>query len=239
MHGGGPTRTAEASILLRQAEADIVILTEFRAARGAQILQSLADGGLVHAVSAPPARGGNTVTVASRWAIKDAHVPHGAPAGRALACTFPALDLSVLGVHIPDESSVSARDRAWAATVQWGREHAAGLSVLAGDLNTSRTGIDPLRVHQTCEHCLGTLESLGFRDAWRVCRPPEPGISWFGPAGERQRLDAILVSGPLTAAIKRAAYDSRGVDARVSDHAILTVELDVSTPVPEQKRWMT
>ncbi len=238
MHGGGPTRTAEAAILLAQAGADLVILSEFRAARGSQVLQALTDSGLVHAASAPPARGGNTVTIASRWPLVGAHAPASSPNGRALACEVPLLGIHVLGVHIPDESAVSARDRAWATTTAWARGHAAKRAIIAGDFNTSRTGIDPPRDGQTCEHCLGVLESLGFSDAWRKAGCPEPGTSWFGPNGERQRLDAVFVSRTLASAIQSAGFDTSCVASRVSDHAVFKVELTIDRPVGTPAGWM-
>lgn len=238
MHGGGRTRTAEAAILLAQARPDIVILTEFRAARGSQLLSALADAGLGHAASAPPARGGNTVTIAARWPLQNATVPNSAPNGRALACDIPAVGLSVLGVHVPDESAVSARDRAWSATIAWARGHADHPAVIAGDFNTSRTGIDPVRENQTCEHCLGVLESLGFRDAWRAAHPGSTAVSWFGPCGERQRLDAAFVSRPLAETIESAVYDAGCVDSGLSDHAILTVHLGMQPPEARHDGWM-
>lgn len=238
MHGGGPTRTAEAAILLAQARPDIVILTEFRAARGSQLLSVLADAGLGHAASAPPARGGNTVTIAARWPLQNAAVPIPAPDGRSLSCEIPAVGLAVLGVHVPDESSVSPRDRAWSATLAWARGHAGRPAVIAGDFNTSRTGIDPDRENQTCEHCLGVLESLGFRDAWRAAHPGSTAVSWFGPCGERQRLDAAFVSRPLAESIESAVYDAGCVELGLSDHAVLAVQLRLELPETWHVGWM-
>lgn len=238
MHGGGPTRTAEAAILLAQAGADIAVLSEFRAARGSQVLAALSDAGLPHAASAPPSSGGNTVTIASRWPLADARPPASAPNGRALMCAIPALGLSVLGVHIPDESAVSARDRAWAATLAWGREHHALPALIAGDFNTSRAGIDPPRDNQTCEHCLGVLESLGFADVWRRVGCPEPGISWFGPRGERQRLDAVFASRGLAHTVESASYHDSCVQQRVSDHAMLHATFRLETPLHPHTGWL-
>jgi endonuclease/exonuclease/phosphatase family metal-dependent hydrolase len=239
MHGGGPTRTAEAAILLAHARADIAVLAEFRAARGSQILQSLADCGLTHAATAPPSRGGNTIAIASRWSLAHAHAPPCAPHGRVLACEVPALNLSVLGVHIPDESAVSARDGAWAATLAWARSHAERAALIAGDFNTSRTGIDPARDAQTCEHCLGVLESLGYRDAWRQAGCPQPAVSWFGPCGERQRLDAIYVSRAWADRVDSVRYDASCVGTRVSDHAMLRVGLKAEVPAVTSPGWMS
>ena len=233
MHGGGPTRTAEAAIYLTTARADVVVLSEFRAARGSQLLAGLADAGLTHALSALPARGGNTVTIASRWPLREARAPTPGPAGRLLGVEIMSLGLFVLGVHIPDESATSARDRAWSAALGWARLRAGNRAVVAGDFNTSREGIDPPRPGQTCAHCMGVLESLGYADAWRKTgggTGTEKTVSWHGSRGERQRLDSVYASKSMSVHTASAWYDATCVQFRLSDHCAVVVNFDVGAP---------
>jgi endonuclease/exonuclease/phosphatase family metal-dependent hydrolase len=233
-HGGGPIRMPEIAIYLAQqsrseaAPVDCIVLCEFRPTRSSQLAGVLADAGLMHSLIAPaPREGANTIAVFARWPvlpndITRTHAPQGhPPGGRLLACSLQReTPVQLLGVHIPDESRPSARDACWDAALAWARASAQSCAVLAGDFNTSRTGIDPPRPGQTCEHCMGALTALGFTDAWRAM--PEslkPVVSWRGPCGERQRLDMIFASASLT--VTRAWYDSWPLEARLSDHAPL------------------
>ncbi|HYF13460.1 MAG TPA: endonuclease/exonuclease/phosphatase family protein [Phycisphaerales bacterium] len=222
-HGGGNERTPAQAIALRSLDPDVVVLSEFRAARGGQVGAVLADGGLPHSAVAPGGDRQNRVAVFSRAPL--AVVSDAGPRLLHARIDAGATPFSLLAVHIPDESSPTLRAGLWQATASFAREHARAPAIIAGDFNTSRRGADPSRPGQTCERWLGAVESSGFRDAWRLCGAAGTTPSWFGPRGERARIDMAYASESLRKTVAKCWYDASCVEAGLSDHAVLVLEL--------------
>jgi endonuclease/exonuclease/phosphatase family metal-dependent hydrolase len=247
LHGGGQQRTPAQAIRIAELAPDVLVLTEFRAARSSQLLAPLADAGLTHVALAPGPEKSNRVCVLSRWALEDdgearrvVPTSTSARARTALGARLlrvrvraPGATLAVLGAHVPDEGDASARDACWAGVVAWARSHAGGEAILAGDFNTSRPGVDADRPGQTCTRRLGELETLGFRDAWRAARPGERADSWVGPRGERQRIDGVWLSAALLRGLQSACYDGVCDGERASDHALCWADFALPARVAE------
>jgi endonuclease/exonuclease/phosphatase family metal-dependent hydrolase len=89
--------------------------------------------------------------------------------------------------------------------------------VVAGDLNTAPGSI-----------VLARFAEAGFRDAWALLRPDEPGATnWLrGPRDEppTQRLDYVLVGGGLTV-VDVSLPDDPVELGRLSDHLPLNATL--------------
>lgn len=220
-HGGGNERTPAHALHLHALDADIIMLTEVRAARGSQLAAALAPHGYTHACIAPAVHERvNRVAILARTPLA------------LLACDGPRLlvarahaacrgGLVIIAAHIPDESAPRGRADCWQALLTHARTHAEENCLIAADFNTSRTGVDPHRRGQTCERHMGTLTSLGYTDSWNArAQAPQAAWSWQGPRGERHRLDGIHVSQSLRNHSETAVYDTTCVTEGLSDHAI-------------------
>jgi exonuclease III len=234
-HGGGARRTPWIALALVEARADIVVLTEFRPARGGQIRAALADHRLEHQALSGPADGANAVLLASRWPLETpAGFPGAGPAqGRVLEARIPTLDLHIVGTHIPPPAPGVERARVWRHVLRAARAGRDGRRALLGDFNTGRAGPDGTSFRHTA--LLGQLSTLGYVDAWRRMHPDGRQMTWRGPAGAAARIDHCFLSealaGRLTGArIEEFPGDSGDPGAPeaggwLSDHAPVVVEL--------------
>ncbi len=229
-HGGGNERTPAHALHLLALDADILILTEVRAARGSQLAAALAPHGYTHScIASAPHEHVNRVAILARSPVT------------ILACDSPRLlvamthaahvgALVLIAAHVPDESAPRGRADCWQALLTHARTHAAENCLIAADFNTSRTGVDPHRRGQTCERHMGTLTSLGYTDSWNSRAEAHAAAwSWQGPGGERHRLDGIHLSKSLQKQAENAVYDTTCVTDGLSDHAACVLTLSSGT----------
>jgi exodeoxyribonuclease-3 len=101
--------------------------------------------------------------------------------------------------------------------------------VLGGDYNviarTHRplhTGFLPFELG-----LLETLEAHGFVDAHERCSPGEQAYSWIGRTGDGYRYDYFHVGRGLAARINGCAYLHETREQRLTDHAAVTLHLNV------------
>jgi exodeoxyribonuclease-3 len=238
LHGGGAFRLPEIILSVVRHRPDVVVLTEFRAARGSQIRAVLADHGLCHQASSHGGDGsGNGVLIASRLSLAMAVQtgPCGSE-GRWLEVGIPEHSLHVVGVHVPDDTRRSEKSAFWQRLVALGRSRLVENCLILGDFNTGRRHQDgptsQMGAAQTtgCEALLGSLLSLGFVDAWRRLNPDGREPSWVSPAGEGRRIDAAYLSPRLAPVLQAASYSHFERERRQSDHAPLLLDLELVQP---------
>lgn len=223
-HGGGASRTPEIGLALRALAPDVVVLTEFRAARGSMLRTTFADAGLAWQETAPSSPGGNSVLIASRFAMQATQRPGGVPASRWMSVRLTEFDLDVAGVHVPDDTRPAEKARYWQELVGWARERRDRRAAILGDVNTARRGPDGQNRFR-CEALLGTLLSLGYVDAWRRMNPGDREDTWVGARGEAARLDAVYLSAPLGDALQAARHAHAPASSGLSDHAAVVVDV--------------
>lgn len=235
-HGGGARRMPQIALALAEQAPDLVAISEFRPGVGGQILGVLHDQGLEHQLIAEGTtlRGrGNSVCLASRWALEaTGRTPAlGHLRGRWLDAWCPALGAFVSAVHVPDDSRPGDKAEMWQWLVDLARERGRSRSwIVAGDMNTGRRGSDIPDGRSRCEAQLGAFWSLGMHDAWRTLHPREQDATWQGVgswAGAPQRIDAVYVSEAWRDSLRRADHLHGVRAARVSDHSMVVVEVQV------------
>ncbi len=234
-HGGGAVRTPELILAVLALEPDVVALAEFRAkGRGGTWRGPLADAGLTHFASAGQGggtaggtAGGNAVCVASKQALTVEAC--GLESARLLAATVGGVRLLV--AHVPSEEAARARVEHFGAICAWARRAAMGEALLVGDLNASRRGMDVLRAGQRHEALVGEVWTAGLRDVWHEQGGSREQVSWWGPNGERHRLDTAMASAALLRRGVRMRYvglrdgaEGASKVGKLSDHAGIVVE---------------
>jgi len=225
LHGGGPTRVPEILLALVEQDADVVVLSEFRAARGGQIRAVLADHGWPHQAATATNARRNGILIASRTPLAPRPCAGFASDGRWLGVDLPDVGLTVLGVHVPDDGERAAKAGYWRRLIDHGRMCAGSATVVVGDINTGRRGQDTEGTRFSCERQLGAFCSLGYKDAWRTLNPDGREYSWVSHEGKGSRIDAAFLSPPLHGALESASYLHRHRESRASDHSPLVVSL--------------
>jgi exonuclease III len=240
IRAGGGRRAGSLARQLARWQADVVVLSEFRATAPSRTLAAaLARAGLAYQLTtADRARPRtNALLVAARWPLRRIRL-RGAPTEscRWLAVAVAGPDPVALGaMHVPNR--VSGRkypflDAVLACARRWRR----GPALLLGDTNSGRRGIDEqVAVFSAREEgWIDALAACGWRDAFRHLRADTRAYTWYSPNGRNGfRIDQAFVNPALLARLQAAAYTWGGAARRrrrdlLSDHAALL--LDVAEP---------
>jgi exodeoxyribonuclease-3 len=230
LHGGGPQRVPEITLALLEHRADIIVLTEFRQQRGGQIRAVLSEHGLEHQRASPAAPDRNSVLIASRWPLRagDTESPAAPSPTRWVEAFVVGPDVTVVGVHVPDDTQKAPKAAMWRHLVGFASRHEEKPCVVAGDFNTYRPGQDG-GAPSACQALLGAFSTHGFSDAWRRLNPGKREASWRSHLGQELRLDAVYLSKPLHETLQTAAYSHVEREQGISDHSVLAVRLGLKT----------
>lgn len=215
---GGTTFIDDVTARLLGYDADILVVTEFRAnAAGEKLLAALDTAG--YDTSHPDVgRTVNTVLIAARggiersWAFSDALNP------RHLWCA--EIDGAyVCGVYMPQGATKLPY---WEALIR--DAGPVGIDLLIGDFNTGNNGLDkdPRGAKFVGAEMPGRLIGRGYTDIWRSLHPKERQYSWFSrPANNGFRLDYVYASADLAQRIKYCEFDHAPRLAGETDHSAL------------------
>jgi exodeoxyribonuclease-3 len=222
-HGGGARTDAIIAALVRH-EADVLVLSEFRANdSGRRVRDRLREAGYPHwADGSPPVRT-NSVGIASRVPFADIALPLGESANRHRIVEVAVHGLTLGAVYFPLN----------AAKVTFWREEFLPLAaarfgqpyVFVGDWNTGRHFVDEEGATFFAAAEFAALSDSGWTDAWRSLHPQERDYSWFSTAGNGFRLDHAFLSPALAPRLSDARLSHAERLARITDHSALIVEL--------------
>ena len=219
----GGTKHAEAlTARLLGYDADILVITEFRAnAAGARLINRLTEAGYdtSHPRVAPNV---NTVLIAARggiersWAFDDALDP------RHLWCA--EIDGAyVCGVYMPQGK---AKLPYWAALIDKARS--AGVDLLIGDFNTGNNDLDkdPRGSKFIGPEMPGRLSATGYLDVWRALHLGVREYTWFSRPGDNGfRLDHIYAVPELAQRIVKCEFDHAPREAGETAHSGLVAHM--------------
>lgn len=206
--------------------ADIVVLTEFRHRPGAKLLQLLEPQDYnvqIGQVEGPH----NCTAVLSRAILEPLIVPKTPRSShRWVATRLPELDLTILGVHVPNQSEVWNKREFLDCQEAFAEHHRGGRAVILGDLNTAHDEDcegDPIRAAVYLE----SLERMGWIDAWRSCNPVAREFTWYSHKRTGFRLDHCYVSRQLAPLVRASTYDHSVRVEGLSDHSLLVTTLSL------------
>ena len=224
IRAGGGKRTERIAAVISDVRPDVLVLTEFRPVPG-KVLLALLEELSYHVVAGVPSGVQNCVCVLSRHPIEPLAVKNTPKSHhRWVPVLIPEMDVTLLGVHVPNQSEMWNKREFWDCVEAFAEETVEGRSVIIGDLNTA--------LDEDCEGApireavyFKRLLEAGWVDVWRACSPEEREFSWYSHRQNGFRLDHCLVSPSLanstTGAMMRHDVRTDGL----SDHSMLIVEL--------------
>jgi exodeoxyribonuclease-3 len=242
----GAAAAARAERILRwlaDRDDDVLILTETSAGPGtALILDRLRRGG--YTVTATPPAGDRAVAVATRLATTDAtpQLAEVSIPSRVAAVTLGTQPpVTVVGVYVPSRdrsTDKTAKKRTFLASL-----HAAlravpapvrATTVLGGDFNVISRAHRPIyRGFLDFEYdFLDQIDALGLADAHHRYAPGEQVHSWVGRTGDGYRYDYLHTGSSLAGRVTHSAYLHETRQLRLTDHAAVTLGLDIPAPRP-------
>lgn len=244
LHGGG-RRIPEILLRLLEHAPDVIVLTEYRVARGGAIRGVLADHGWTHQFCTDPPENRNGLLIACRQPLTPQPEPPPPKelTGKWAMVEIPGLGFSLAAAHIPEVREGTTKTRAWTFVEGVARAKVGEAFAIVGDLNTGRSLQDEEAPMLTCSAFMGRLWTIGYRDAWRELHPDAREYSWYSHLGHGFRLDHVLLSPALASRLETAKYGHAERKDGLSDHASLTVRLtplhvanahdpDESAPIP-------
>jgi exodeoxyribonuclease-3 len=161
--------------------------------------------------------------------------------GRAVAATAHTdPPVTILGVYVPSSDRAPAKvDKkktflaSLIATVEKLPTYERAHLLLGGDYNViTRDHQPPYRGFLPFEYELfDALTAAGLTDVHHHLAPAIQEHSWFGRAGNGYRFDYAHVGSALRDRLRGGAYPQQPREQRISDHAAVTVDLDLSAAV--------
>jgi len=102
--------------------------------------------------------------------------------------------------------------------------------ILAGDINTGKNGIDQAGKSFWYTDKLEALEAAGYVDAFRSKHGDREEYSWYSHQGNGYRYDHTYVHEALIPFIQDCDYSHTEREAKLSDHALMLLDLQLDTP---------
>ncbi len=240
-HSAPARARRQAEWIAAQDAADLVVVTEVGSGPGGAALTAALAGCGYGSVVAPEAeaadyrtvlasRGGPLTPVPSGVAV----LPHRAP-----AATVPVghRQVLLLGLYVPsrgprerrNEAKRAFQDAVAKALPGFLASFGGGPVIAAGDLNVVEPGHVPHHaVYGDWEYAFyRSFADAGLADAFRVLHPTAAGHSWVGRSGRGYRFDHAFVTAPHRAQVRQCAYDRAPVELGLTDHAALSLVLDL------------
>lgn len=228
-HGGTKKKLEAICDQLRDWNADVVGLSEFRESGTSQaIAKSLRELGLKHQLTTvdSPKRGRNFLLLASRFPAEVQ--PAGgilASSGRWLHAKVEAMN--VILAHVPNRSAEK-----W----QFHQEAVARFAELKdvpaiffGDTNTGQPKLDEENAFFNRREAdwFQQINDAGWIDVWRERNPEGREFTWYSNHNNGFRLDQLFAPRQFAHRIVDVQYDwgRGGRDAKLSDHAAIVFEV--------------
>jgi exodeoxyribonuclease III len=223
-HGGGKRIKDILSVLKRHQDAEVVVLTEFRANANLPILvESLRNLGFQQIVHPSAEPKNNSVMVASKvkatWKVFPELAEH---QQRVVQLSYG--ECQIYGTYFPlKNKKVPVFDFFLAEAKKQGPEN----MLIVGDFNTGKHYLDEAGATFYQSEYLERLEELGLEDLWRAQHGDKRAFSWFSPRKKNGfRIDHMYGGRRLAKQVKDCYYDQDPLRAGFSDHALMVLELN-------------
>lgn len=220
-HGGG-TRILNILGYLREQDADLLCLTEFRLGpRGQDLIEGLESLGYKYRVIPAVEPKLNTAALFSKRLIEPAKVDVPEEIKRHL---MPILfeGILVLGAYFP-------QGKAKAPVFDWllegSKSWLKGQALILGDFNTGLHKIDEEGSTFYCEDQFRALLGLGWRDAYREFHGSERVYTWISNQKNGFRVDHAFVTKATN--FTEVAYDHSTRTSGLTDHSSMKLVLGI------------
>jgi len=237
IRAGGGVRAEKISRQLRDWQPDIVVLSEFRGTEASQsIARNLKATGLKYQKTTVDSQCPtvNALLIASHWSLRAVRLQRAPdnPSCRWLHVNVASPDpVAVCAIHIPNRVSglkYPFMDAITDVVKRW----RGPPGILVGDTNSGRINIDEesKAFNGIEDRWLQTMETLKWRDAFRMLQPETREFTWYSPNGRNGfRLDQAFLHRKLSTRLKAIQHSWGDIESDrrevLSDHAALLVDL--------------
>lgn len=223
-HGGGKRIKDILTTLASHKDADVVVLTEFRANGNEEKLEDFFhNSGFQQVVHPPVEPKRNSVLLASKqkggWQV---HSELGEHVQRVvhLSCG----EWQIFGTYFPlKNEKVPVFDFFLAEAEKQG----ASNMLIVGDFNTGKHFLDEKGATFYQSEYLDRLENQGLVDLWRAKHGDKQVFSWYSPRKKNGfRIDHMYGGQLALDRLRDCYYEQEPLRAGYSDHALMVLELN-------------
>jgi len=225
-HGGGARLNEILSEIRKNADSDVIVLTEFRDNKNAQAIRAvLSECGMPFQFMPNTEPRVNTILIATRHEAEFYQFPNlNEHAHRVVM--LKSGSLQIFGTYFPQK-----KEKAKVFSFLADQLKNASLDqtvVVAGDLNTGLHFKDEQGKSFHCSEDFQKLLETGMTDAWRLLNADLSEYSWYSNYGNGFRIDHCLVSSNSKNVIRNCFYIHKAREKKYSDHSQMVLELDYS-----------
>lgn len=250
IQSGGGNRIEMIVDEIAKLEPDVVGLTEVRHGNLGSLRGALHQRGYEFIETTCSTGSTNSVLIASKLPLKSIDEPVAHDPERWLPLQVAESDLHILCVHIPggtdnkfgaDGLGMSGKKRKellWDEVIAYARRHRDQRVVLLGDFNTGLPE-DAQGTPFVLSDYIRVLRLEKYVDTWRNRNPKAREYTWYTKRKNKEtqtsddyngfRLDYIFVSPTLRDRVVDARHVHDVRINKVSDHAIVLADVDVTT----------
>lgn len=236
IRAGGGKRAAGIVAQLLAWQADVIVLSEFRATDAScWIARELHNAGFTfqRSTANPKQPTINALLVASHYPLRRINLKN-APSNerRWLHVNVSATThLAIMAMHIPNRSS-GLKYPFMDSVIDVVRPWRGPAAVLLGDTNSGCIGLDEESpaFNRIEDQWIKTLDRLQWKDAFRLLHGQARQFSWYSPNGRNGfRLDQAFLHPSLHANLQAISYIWGGQPNKrkdsLSDHAAIIVDI--------------
>ena len=211
-HGGGK-RISPIIAFLKQLNADLIVLTEYRL-DDKNLGKQLVELGYKNQIAGNAQSKENSVLIVSKVAFEVLSTSQ-----RIVSVRLN--DLVIFGVYFPQGDE----KRPIYMKLKDGVMDAGSLVLVLGDFNTGLHYIDEAGKTFACADSFESLKDVGLVDSWRTRHPTTKEFSWFSSQGNGFRIDHVFCSELLEQKVSNIEYIHSPRESKITDHSALVVEV--------------
>lgn len=216
-HGGGK-RISPIIAFLKQLNADLIVLTEYRL-DDKNLGKQLVELGYKNQIAGNAQSKENSVLIVSKVAFEVLSTSQ-----RIVSVRLN--DIVIFGVYFPQGDE----KRPIYMKLKDGVMDAGSLVLVLGDFNTGLHYIDEAGKTFACADSFESLKDVGLVDSWRTRHPTTKEFSWFSSQGNGFRIDHVFCSELLEQKVSNIEYIHSPRESKITDHSALVVEVSVGLP---------
>ena len=218
---GGGSRISAILAFLRKADADVLVLSEFRNnARGVTLRSELMKSGYRYQCVSPSGSEVNSVSIVSKYPGNCILHMESDPIYGSNLLEFNLGAFSIMGGYFPHKKHHVLFDYIQSMTE---RDHPF---ILCGDLNTGINRADQQGDSFWYEDDFKRLVDGPMVDAFRLIQGDISEFSWFSHGGNGYRYDHCLVSSEIAFLVDDCDYLQDAREKEISDHAPMILTLN-------------
>ena len=222
---GGSTRIKNIVETIFEHDADIVILTEFRIAKGNLIQSALLEKGWHYQITSNPEPKTNGIMIASKLPFEYEETIVPSVKQRWLEVKMKENGVTLLAVHVPTSGDKWDKRQFWDDVISFAEKRKNDMAIITGDFNTGLPE-DAEGTPFVGSEYITLLKQMGWVDAWRLINGVKKEYTWYSNVGNGFRLDYSFITQDIAKKVSDVYHSHSEREMRYSDHSSLTVNFD-------------